>query len=602
MHVCAFNQATQNSNTEQLERASFVGWPLSRLGLRSKAGAQATTLLSIEHAMVSLSLYTFMALQACFLVSASPYCSREAYPSEVLFGKHAKRPGPKPPALAAWNCAETHLNDLQTALNCLFQCRVPLPRAQIMWSNNTDICPEANDPVSQVTLNKLNPTGPVLVTMQSDASPAKDATYYSVTNTSKILHASQWVTLSLGSFTDNSAMAFAGPLAVIGYPYEDRQRDAVVNGTEAGATTTNVGAALLHSGVFGDDNAAHVAAQTVLAHPPSPVDYKHGSTAAVVELVAAVVYHVAVAAVSSAEETTVHMYRVEQGGGGVGWGGPVITVLSNLTAPWAWGSSLPALAARHATDPGGLPAALVVGIGGDAFCGATSAWPATCPYSGSAHVYTLDMMSGVWVWRGALKAPVVKAFAVCGNGVAIAGALVAVGCYGDSSPSTLVDVGEDWTNDSYVGAAHAWRLDPGANASESVREGYLKAFAAAGWQSFAWAVAIAVNATHEVVAAGAIGSWTGAPYGDMAAGLAMPYDVPVSGSGESAEGEVWTFVHAVGGGGVGTWRVAHRIKPPAGLGDENVGVTLSAVTMPSGEIVLGLGTSTGCRGYLVVVP
>ena len=66
----------------------------------------------------------------------------------------------------------------------------------------------------------------------------------------------------------------------------------------------------------------------------------------------------------------------------------------------------------------------------------------------------------------------------------------------------------------------------------------------------------------EVVAVGAPYLGTGEPYGDVAAGLAMPYDVPVTGSGKKTyEGDVWTFVHAVGGG-AGTWRAAHRIKPP----------------------------------------
>ena len=65
-----------------------------------------------------------------------------------------------------------------------------------------------------------------------------------------------------------------------------------------------------------------------------------------------------------------------------------------------------------------------------------------------------------------------------------------VGCYGDKSPSTAVD----WGNASSVGSAHAWRLDA-ANASASVREGYLKAFRAADYQFLALSLAAAANAT-----------------------------------------------------------------------------------------------------------
>ena len=98
----------------------------------------------------------------------------------------------------------------------------------------------------------------------------------------------------------------------------------------------------------------------------------------------------------------------------------------------------------------------------------------------------------------------------------------------------------------------------------------------------------------------AAASETGAPYGDMADGLAMPYDVPVSGSGEQAEGEVWTFVHAVGGG-AGTWRAAHRIKAPVGMEDERFGWTLTAAATAAGRVVLGVGTVLGCKGYVVVL-
>ena len=215
-------------------------------------------------------------------------------------------------------------------------------------------------------------------------------------------------------------------------------------------------------------------------------------------------------------------------------------------------------------------------------------------------MYTLDSMSGVWVWQGVLKAPYVRTPAHFGHAVAIAGDLVAVGCPGDNSPSTAVDVDEALDTGNSIGAAHAWRLDA-ANASASVREGYLKAYAATPGQSMGKAVAAAANATHEVIAAASMDS-IGPPYGDLSAGLAMPYDTPGSGSGETGEGEVWTFVHAVGGGGVGTWRAAHRLKAPAGLETELFGWALTAATTAAGEMVLGVGTYAGCKGYVVALP
>jgi len=334
-----------------------------------------------------------------------------------------------------------------------------------MLSNNTDVCPNSFLMASHLVLNKRNPAGPLLLAMQSDASTAKDATYYNATNTPKVLKAMRWASSDPGSLPSGSAAAFAGPLAILGFPFEDRRRDVAVNGTEAGATTPNVGAALLHSGVaaVGASAAAHVAAQTVLAHPLSADGYSYGYSVAIVELTADAVYHVAVAAIA-ADAVVLHLYRVEPGGGGVGWGAPVVTQLSNITAPWAWGTSDVALAARHATEPGGLPAALVVGTSRDSRCGVTADWPDTCVAAGGAHVYT--HVAGVWTWQGALKAPLVKYNAFCGTAVAIAGALVAVGCPADKSPSTLVDAGESWANGSDVGSAHVWRLD-GANASQS---------------------------------------------------------------------------------------------------------------------------------------
>ena len=236
----------------------------------------------------------------------------------------------------------------------------------------------------------------------------------------------------------------------------------------------------------------------------------------------------------------------------------------------------------------------------DSSCGRMADSPPTgCTWSGSAHVYVLATPGGAWAWNGTLKPAIVKNETQCGWGVAIARDVVVVGCYGDSSPSTLVDVGEAWTNGSGVGSAHTWRLSS-ANASKSVREGYLKAFAAADGQHFGWPVAVAANATHEVAAAGALSSMTGAPYGDMSASLAMPYNVPVNASGLYWEGDVWSFVHAVGGG-AGTWRAAHRIKPPVGMASEYFGQTLTAAATPAGQVVLGVGTYYGCKGYVVVL-
>lgn len=206
---------------------------------------------------------------------------------------------------------------------------------------------------------------------------------------------------------------------------------------------------------------------------------------------------------------------------------------------------------------------------------------------------------GGWEWNGTLKAPVVKNYAQCGYSVAVAAGLVAVGCSNDPSPSTTVDVGEAWTNGSSVGSAHAWRLD-NTNASASVREGYLKAFRVVSDQNFGRAVAVAANATHELVAVTSL-EGTGAPYGNAAGGgLAMPYDVPVGNDGQANEGEVWTFVHAVRGG-AGAWRAAQRVKPPRGLDYEYFGFQLSAAATPAGQVVLGVGTRAGCTGYLVVL-
>ena len=81
----------------------------------------------------------------------------------------------------------------------------------------------------------------------------------------------------------------------------------------------------------------------------------------------------------------------------------------------------------------------------------------------------------------------------------------------------------------------------------------------------------------------------------------MPYNVAVAHNGETAEGEVWTFVHAVGGG-AGRWQAAHRVKPPEGMVGESFGWTLTAATTAAGQVVLGIGSRVGCKGYVVVLP
>ena len=151
--------------------------------------------------MVSLKVCILVTLQACLLVSADPTCGLKAHRSTVLVGKHVKRSGPKPPALAAWNCTES-LDDLKTGLSCMFECRV---LAQIMFSNTTNVCPTVTTMTTHVVLNKHNPTDLLLVTMQSDASTSKEVTYRSVTDTSKVLRASPWTTSSTGGIVESSA-------------------------------------------------------------------------------------------------------------------------------------------------------------------------------------------------------------------------------------------------------------------------------------------------------------------------------------------------------------------------------------------------------------
>ena len=163
--------------------------------------------------------------------------------------------------------------------------------------------------------------------------------------------------------------------------------------------------------------------------------------------------------------------------------------------------------------------------------------------------------------------------------------------------------GEAAEDGEHVGAVHAFRLNafPVGGSFASSREGYLKMGQSVSNAQFGYAVATAANSTHELIAATTVNA-IGPPYGDLSAGLAMPYDTPGSGSGEVEEGEVWTFVHAVGGGGVGTWRAAHRLKAPVGLLNERFGSALTAATTAAGEMVLGIGTRAGCLGYVVVIP
>jgi len=467
------------------------------------------------------------------------------------------------------------------------------PAAQVM---SPGTCPYSLYITTHVALDAVDASRPLLVTLQSIASRTKYATYYNATNTTKVLKAMEWASSSTGSESHATPTAYFGPIAVVGYRGEDRLHSAIVNGSEDVSVTYDVGAALLHTGVdVGGDGDLRVAAQTVLAHPTSTQAYNYGISAAIVELAEGTDYHIAIGTAVA----VVHMYRVVAGSGGGGWGSPAVTLLSTLAAPWGWGTHISSLAARGATA-GGRPAALVVGTYFDSRCGVTATWAGTCTSSGSAHVYTLNSSSGAWQWNGTLKARVVKNDAQCGVSVAVAGDVVAVGCSGDPSPSTAVDVGEARTDASNVGAAHTWRLNA-ANASASVREGYLKAFTAAVGQQFGWSVAVVVNATHEVVAVGAPFASTGAPYGNMSASLAMPYDVSVDGSGKQpTEGDVWTFVHAVNSG-AGTWRVAHRVKPPVGGQNEQFGRTLTASATPAGQVVLGVGTYNGCKGYVVVL-
>ena len=187
--------------------------------------------------MVSLSLTMVLTAQVCFLVTAAPTCGLRALNSNMVRGKNVKRPGPTPPETADWSCTETHLLDLQTALECVFECDVtvgPMPRGQMVWSNNTASCPASYGLYTHVTLNRHDPTGPVLVTMQQYYLFSKDSTYFSAMNTTNVLLAMQWTTLSYGGPVFATGVDYAGPLALLGFPYESRLRDMAVNGTEAG--------------------------------------------------------------------------------------------------------------------------------------------------------------------------------------------------------------------------------------------------------------------------------------------------------------------------------------------------------------------------------
>lgn len=287
----------------------------------------------------------------------------------------------------------------------------------------------------------------------------------------------------------------------------------------------------------------------------------------------------------------VHVFSVTKG---ATWAAPIVTFLSYLPRPpWAWGQVDSVGADR--TPSGKLVA--VVRTSRDPSCN-TGGTILTCGMAGGAQAY-LRSPTGAWSRIGALKPPAVKARARCGLHVAVVGDLVVVGCSGDSSTSQIVGSGESTNAGTDVGSVHTWRLNT-ADATLSVREGYLKAYRAASNQFFGWSLGAAANATHELVAAGAYGDNTGAPYGSMANGLAMPYDVALVGtSGPSAEGAVWTFTHVRGSGN--TWAARHRLKAPVGVMDEDFGETLSVGVRSAGGFVLGIGTYLGCKGYLVTV-
>jgi len=508
-------------------------------------------------------------------------CDRPVFPVNA-FVKHGKQSKRVRRGLdcrvnenRTYNCMEKRLDECDLR-----------PGWKMMWSNTSASCPISTSMTTYVALNAANPTGPLLLTLQSSLSDAKEASYHSTTNEPKLLHASRWTSSSVGTSSYSSGVAYVGHLAVMGYFHESYVRDAFVNGTEADKPD-DVGAALLHTGVVvGGDGIVHVAAQSVLAHPSSRSGNQFGHAVAIIELARDALYHVAI---GTAMNAIVHMYAVTAGGGG--WGAPSVTQLSNLTAPWDWGSSISSLAARPAVPT--RPPLLLVGTWTDDVCGVTAEWAASCPSSGSVHAFTLNG-TGAWVWNGTLKAPVTKP-SYCGTSVAVVGALAAVGCFADKSNSTAVNVGETWGGTQSVGSAHVWRLDS-ANASKSVREAYLKAFRANAPPQFGRAVAVAVNRTHEVIAVSAPFSTTGAPYG-TATSLAMPYDVPVTDS-VGAEGEVWTFVNVVGGV---TWQVALRIKAPMSMPGARFGWVLTAAVTPAGQVMLGIGTWAGCKGYLVVL-
>ena len=106
------------------------------------------------------------------------------------------------------------------------------------------------------------------------------------------------------------------------------------------------------------------------------------------------------------------------------------------------------------------------------------------------------------------------------------------------------------------------------------------------------------------------GSWTvniyhfnGSFLGNQATatGWTLDASVPVTGVGKvNEEADVWTFVHAVGGG-AGAWRAAHRVKPPVGVVSEMFGWALSAATTAAGDVLVGVGTRRGCGGYVVAL-
>ena len=222
------------------------------------------------------------------------------------------------------------------------------PPSMSMLANTSAVCPSTTYMTTFVALNALDPSGPLLLTRQSDQSLTKDASYRDVADGAMLLDGPRWTSSSNGGYMHATSVAFTGPLAVIGYQWEDRRRLAWRNGTEAGPVTPDVGAVVIHSGVgVGPDGRVRVAAQTVLANDLGWANAQYGIAVAVVEVDEDVLYHVAVGSKSPSGPAAVHMYSVAAGGGGGGWGVPAITQLANLTG-------VPAMSVPLATAADGL--------------------------------------------------------------------------------------------------------------------------------------------------------------------------------------------------------------------------------------------------------